>query len=62
MQTVPPRHWQGEKRCTFPCVAQARIAMKPFSPWPAARGLEGDASTGGAGTRAEVGALYGRVQ
>lgn len=36
--------------------------MKPFNPQTAVKVLEGDASTGGAGTCAEVSALESRVQ
>lgn len=38
-------------------MAQARSTIKPFNPQLAARGLEGDASTEGIGTCAEVSAL-----
>jgi len=61
MQTVC-HHWYGEKGHTFPRVTQARSTMKPFNLQPAARGLEGGASTGGAGACAEVSALYSQVQ
>lgn len=50
--------WCGGKGCFLPA-AQARSATKPLNPQRAVKVLEGDASTGGAGTCAEVSAEQG---